>query len=124
MRILQQLPASCACPECDSGCQCGDCGVCSNESLDSAVSTYAKRIGVAACVFLALGGFVFFMPVVAIGATPPVTQSISVKVETADNSTQPLGSIGFCYLGVGAVLVHGVYYPSVTENLTTKRACS
>lgn len=78
----------------------------------------------AACVFLALGSFVFFMPVVAIGATPTVTQSISLKVETADNSTQPLGSIGFCYLGVGAILVHGVYYPSVTENQTTKRACS
>jgi hypothetical protein len=87
------------------------------------MSTYAKRAAAAVCIFLALGGFVFFVPVVALGATPPVTQTISLKVEAADNSSLPLGSIGFCYLGVGAVLVHGVYYPSVAVNQTGNRAC-
>ncbi len=93
-------------------------------ALDSAVSGYAKKVALATCVFLALGGFVFFVPVVAIGATPSVTQTVSLKVQTLGNGTLPLGSIGYCYLGVGAVLVHGVYYPSVALNDSSRRVCS
>jgi hypothetical protein len=81
---------------------------------------------VAAFVFLALGGFVFFVPFVpiaAVGATPPVAQNVGLKVQAANNATLPLGSIGFCYLGVGAVLYHGFYYPTVALNQTAKRAC-
>jgi hypothetical protein len=78
---------------------------------------------VAVFTFLLLGGFVFLVPVVAMGATPPVSETISLRVQQADNSTRPMGSIGYCYLGVGAVLVHGVYYPAASQNLTAKRAC-
>ena len=123
MKILQQLPARCACALCDVNCKCGDCNACSNAVLDGAMSTYAKRAAVAVCAFLTLGGFVFFVPVVAIGASPPMAQTISLKVETESNSTLPFGSIGFCYLGVGAVFVDGVYYPSVALNQTSVRAC-
>jgi hypothetical protein len=87
------------------------------------MSTYAKRGAAAVCVLLALGGFVFFVPVVAIGTVPTVTQTIFLKVEAADNSTLPLGSIGFCYLGVGAVFSQGVYYPSVALNQTSRHIC-
>jgi hypothetical protein len=97
--------------------------MCSNIALDSTMSRYAKRAAVSVCILLALGGFVFFVPVVALGATPPVTETISVRVQTAGNTTLPLASIGFCYLGVGAVLVHGVYYPSVALNQTSRRTC-
>ena len=123
MKILQELPARCSCALCDDNCKCGDCSICSNVTLDSNMSKYAKRAAVAVCIFLALGGFVFFVPVVALGATPPVRETISVRVQTADNTTLPFASIGFCYLGVGAVLVHGVYYPSVALNQTARRTC-
>ncbi len=124
MKILQQLPARCPCPECDAGCQCGDCSTCSNAALDRAVTGYAKRVAVALCVFLAFGGFVFFVPVMAMGASPPVTRAVSLRVQLADNATEPLGSIGFCYLGVGALYIHGVYYPSVALNQTATRICT
>ncbi len=121
MKILQELPRSCSCPECDAGCQCGDCSVCSNLALDGAISRYAKTLALAAFLLLVLGGFVFFVPVVAIGATPPVTQTVSLRVQTVDSAVRPLGSIGYCYLGVGAVLVQGVYYPSVALNQSSSR---
>jgi hypothetical protein len=90
------------------------------------MSRYAKEAAVAACVFLALGWFVFFVPfvpVVAVGATPLATQTVYLRVQTADNATRPLGSIGYCYLGVGAVLYRGNYYPSVALNETGIRVC-
>ncbi len=123
MKIFQELPASCSCTVCGPGCQCGDCTACSNAALDHQVMGYAKGLTIAACAILFLGGFVFLVPVVAMGATPTVTETISLRVQPADNSTRPLGSIGYCYLGVGAVLVKGVYYPSANQNLTTTQAC-
>ena len=98
--------------------------MCSNAVLDGQMSLYAKRAAAAVCVFLALGGFVFFVPVVAMGASPLVTKTISLRVGTADNLTQPLASIGFCYLGLGAVFANGTYYPSVALNQTDVRICS
>ncbi len=65
----------------------------------------------------------FFVPVMAMGASPPVAKAVSLRVQLADNATEPLGSIGLCYLGVGAVYIHGVYYPSVALNQTATRVC-
>lgn len=70
-----------------------------------------------------LGGFVFFVPVVALGATPTISETFSVRVQPADNATLPMGSIAFCYFGLGAVLVHGIYYPSVALNQSSHRTC-
>lgn len=123
MKIFQELPARCSCPMCGQGCQCGDCTVCSNAALDKTVMRYAKGVAVAACIFLFLGGFVFLVPVVALGAAPTVTEQISLRVQPDDNLTRPLGSIGYCYLGIGAVLVHGIYYPSAYQNVSSKRIC-
>ena len=123
MKIFQEVPAMCSCAVCGPGCQCGDCVKCSNTALDREVTHYAKGLGAALCIFLFLGGFVFLVPVVAIGATPPVTQTISIRIQRADNSSLPLGSIGYCYLGVWAVIVHGVYYPSESQNLSAKHVC-
>jgi hypothetical protein len=44
-------------------------------------------------------GFVFFAPVMTVQAI----------------STAGLGSITFCYLGQGALLVNGTYYPSANS---------
>lgn len=97
--------------------------MCSNAALDRVVTRYAKGLTIAACVFLFLGGFVFFVPVVAMGAAPSVTETISLRVQPADNAAKPMGSIGYCYLGVGAVLVNGAYYPTAKQNVTATHAC-
>lgn len=124
MKILQQIPASCPCPLCQANCQCGDCQACSNPRLDRAMLRNAKRITALACVILFLGGFVSLVPVVALGANPTVTETFSVKLPPSDNSTVPLGSLAYCYFGQGAVIVHGVYYPSVELNKTGQRVCN
>ncbi len=124
MKILQQLPARCSCAVCDGGCQCGDCVACSNTALDRNISRNLKRFAIAACVVMISAGFVFFVPVVALAATPTVTQTVSLRVDSADNGTLRLGSIGYCYLGMGAVFVHGAYYPAAALNQSTSRVCS
>ena len=123
MQIIQQLPAACSCALCQAGCQCGDCKGCSNPSLDRAIVRNAKRLTALACVVLFLGGFVSFVPVVALGANPQINETFALKVPPSENSTTPLGSIGYCFFGQGAVLVHGEYYPSVSQNRTSPRVC-
>ncbi len=123
MKVLQQLPARCACPLCDPGCLCGDCSACSKEVSTVFISRTVKSLSIAATLILVSAGFVFFAPVVALGATPTVTETVSLKVQQAGNATEPLGSIGFCYLGVGAVLVNGTYYPSVPMNQSSGQFC-
>ncbi len=96
---------------------------CSNTALDGSISRNAKRIAIAVCVIIISAGFVFFVPVVALAATPAVTQTVSLRVGPADNATLRLGSIGYCYLGMGAVFVHGAYYPAAASNQTSSRLC-
>ena len=72
---------------------------------------------------IVLGGFVYFAPVVSLGATPTVTETLSMRVPQPANATAPMGSISFCLFGNGAVLVNGTYYPNVEVNLTGGRAC-
>ena len=81
--------------------------------------------GVSALFMLAviLGGFVYFAPVVSLGATPTVTETFSMRVPQPTNATAPLGSISFCLFGNGAVLVNGTYYPNVEVNQTVAHAC-
>jgi hypothetical protein len=123
MKILQQLPAGCSCAICLAGCQCGDCRACSNPKLDRSIVKNAKRLTALACIVLFMGGFVSFVPIVALGANPTVTETFSLKLPPSDNSTVPLGSLAFCYFGQGAVIVHGVYYPSVNASRTASRIC-
>jgi len=73
---------------------------------------------------LVLGGFVFFAPVVTLGATPAVPQRAALRFQQSNNATSPMGSISFCLFGEGAVLVNGSYYPSVALNGSTRRVCS
>ena len=123
MKILQELQASCACALCDTRCRCGDCLACSNAATSEFNSRTTRRLSIAAGLLLVLGGFVYFVPVVTLGATPVVTETISLEVQPAGNSTHPLGSVGYCYLGIGAVLVHGAYYPAVPLNQSARHIC-
>ena len=123
MKISQELPSKCVCALCGPGCLCGDCSSCSNPALDREIVTFAKRLSVVACIILFVGGFVFFVPVVSLGATPTITETVSFRVQPAENATLPMASIAFCYFGQGAVLVRGVYYPSATLNLSSRRMC-
>ena len=124
MKIFQQLTEKCSCPVCRPGCLCGDCSACSNPALDRALARNAKRISAIVCLAIVLGGFVFFAPVVTLGATPTVTETFSLKVRPAANATLPMGSISFCLLGEGAVLMNGTYYPTVALNQSARRVCS
>ncbi len=123
MKILQELPARCECALCDAGCRCGDCTACSNPVSTSSAYRAVKTFSIAASLILLSAGFVFFAPVVALGATPTVTETISLKLQPMGNATQPLGSIAYCYLGDGAVLVNGTYYPSATLNQSARQIC-
>ena len=123
MKISQQLPARCSCSLCGAGCLCGDCSGCSNPALDREIVKFAKTLSVLACGILLIGVFVFFVPVVALGATPTVTETVSFRVQPPENATIPMGSIAFCVFGQGAVLLRGVYYPSVMLNQTSRRMC-
>lgn len=123
MKILQELPVKCECALCDAGCLCGDCDACSRPGPTGRAYRAAKSLSIAACLLLLSAGFVFFAPVVALGATPTVTETFSLKFQGSGNSTQPLGSIGFCYLGDGAVLINGTYYPSVSMNQSARQIC-
>ncbi|MDG6900427.1 MAG: hypothetical protein JRM80_00495 [Nitrososphaerota archaeon] len=124
MKVFQQLAATCSCSVCRTGCLCGDCEACSNPRLERSLATNAKRVSALACLVIVLGGFVFFAPVVALGASPAVTETVSLRFQPSTNSTSPLGSISFCLLGQGAVLVNGTYYPAVALNQTARRICS
>ena len=97
--------------------------MCSNATLDSLIPRNAKRLSALACIIIFVGGFVFFVPVVALGATPTISEAVSVRVQPAENTTLPMGSIAFCFFGYGAVLIHGIYYPSVALNQSSRRAC-
>ena len=83
----------------------------------------AKRVSALVVLAMILGGFVYFAPVVSLGASPTVTETFSMRVPQPNNATAPLGSISFCLFGSGAVLVNGTYYPDVALNQTTSRPC-
>lgn len=123
MKILQSLGPRCSCPVCGPGCLCGDCAACSNASLDRAMLRNAKRLSALAVLMIVLGGFVFFVPVVSLAATPTITETVALRVPPAENATVPMGSISFCLFGEGAVLIHGSYYPSVAMNQTVRHIC-
>ena len=124
MRVFQELAVSCSCSVCKPGCLCGDCKACSNSTLDSAMLRNAKRLSALAVLALVLGGFVFFAPVVTLGATPTVTETVSMRFQQSNyNGTLPLGSISLCLFGDGAVLLNGTYYPTVASNQTQGAIC-
>ena len=124
MKLFQQLSASCSCTVCKPGCLCGDCKACSNPTLDSSILTNAKRISALAVLAVVLGGFVYFAPVVTLGATPTVSETISMRFQqSGNNGTLPMGSISFCLFGDGAVLINGTYYPAVALNQSQSRVC-
>jgi len=123
MKFAQELPSSCSCAVCRLGCLCGDCTACSNPALDREIVRFAKVLSVVGCVVLFVGGFVFFVPVVSLGATPTITETVSFRVQPAENATLPMASIGYCVFGQGAVLVGGLYYPSVALNDSSRRIC-
>ena len=123
MKVFQKLSARCTCPVCGAGCMCGDCLACSNPSFDRAVLKTAKRVSALAVLAIVLGGFVYFAPVVTLGATPVMTETISMQLQQPSNATAPLGSISLCLFGDGAVLVNGTYYPTVATNQTGNNLC-
>jgi len=124
VKVFQQLSVSCSCSVCKEGCLCGDCKACSNPSLDSSMLRNAKRLSALAVLAMVLGGFVYFAPVVTLGATPAVTETISMRLQqSSSNGTAPMGSISFCLFGDGAVLLNGTYYPAVALNQTQSSIC-
>lgn len=123
MKVFQELSATCSCSVCKPGCLCGDCRACSNPSLDSAMLRNAKRLSALAVLAMVLCGFVYFAPVVTLGATPTVTETISMRFQQPNNNgTLPMGSISFCLFGDGAVLINGTYYPAVALNQTISQS--
>lgn len=108
---------------CRAGCMCGDCLACSNPSFERAVLRTAKRVSALAMLAIILGGFVYFAPVVSLGATPTMTETFSMQVQQPGNATVPMGSISFCLFGDGAVLINGTYYPTVATNQTESSLC-
>ena len=97
--------------------------MCSNPTLDRAMIRNIKRISALACVALFLGGFIYFVPVVNLKASPTVTEAVSIKVNQGENAPTPMGSIAYCYFGQGAVLTRGFYYPSADLNQSSRRVC-
>jgi hypothetical protein len=83
----------------------------------------ARRISALFTLAIVLGGFVFFAPVVTLGATPTVTETFSLRIRSSNNAQSPMGSISLCLLGDGAVLINGIYYPSVALNQSVKPVC-
>jgi hypothetical protein len=124
VRVFQQLSAHCSCAVCRAGCLCGDCAACSNPAFDRAILRNAKRISALACLAIILGGFVYFAPVVTLGATPTVTETFSMKLQQPSNVTAPMGSISFCLFGEGAILINGTYYPNAALNQSQRQVCS
>jgi hypothetical protein len=94
---------------------CGDCNTCTNAAADMIFTRNIKRVSVLACLFLMVGGFMFFAPVVSlpsVGSAQPVTTGvISIKIQTTETASTDFCSITFCYLGQGAAYARGVYYP-------------
>ena len=90
-----------------------------NEASEPVFRRNVKTISVVCFLLLTVGGFMVFAPVVSLRATADAAVSLgpSVRVQTT-NETIPLGSITFCYLGQGAVLVNGTYYPDAAQNAT------
>lgn len=98
MLIFQKVPSRCRCWYCSKGgfrCLCGDCAGCLDVTSERVFLRNAKRISVICCCFIVAVSFVLFAPVMTVQATPMAG----------------LGSISFCYLGQGALLVNGTYYP-------------
>lgn len=91
--------------------------------LDNAMQKTLKRVSALLVLAIVLGGFVYFAPVVTLGATPTVTETFSMKVPQPTNATVPMGSISFCLFGDGAVLLNGTYYPNVAQNQTADSPC-
>jgi len=89
--------------------------------MDRRLANTAKRISALAVLAIVLGGFVYFAPVVTLGATPTVTETFSMRVQQANVAAAPKGSISFCLFGEGAVLVNGVYYPSAALNQSERQ---
>jgi hypothetical protein len=119
VKLFQTLPSKCSCALCDAGCYCGDCANCMDRTSDAVFVRNVKIVAVICFVLLTVGGFMTFAPVVSVAAATDATVSLgpSVRVQTT-NETTPLGSITFCYLGQGAVLVNGTYYPDAIQNGT------
>jgi len=88
------------------------------------MSRNAKTVSALACLAIILGGFVFLAPVVTLGQTPAVTEVFSVRVQQSQIATAPMGSISFCLLGEGAVLINGTYYPSAATNQNESHICN
>ncbi|MGA2665720.1 MAG: hypothetical protein ABSF83_12345 [Nitrososphaerales archaeon] len=120
--IFQKTPAKCGCSMCDTGCLCGDCSGCSNALSDRMFLRNVKRASILCVLLLAIGGFMFFAPVVpvvsSLGSIAPVTTGVpSFRIQTTEtSSTAELCSITYCYLGQGAIYTNGTYYP-VTKPL-------
>ena len=83
----------------------------------------ARQVSALVMLAIILGGFVYFAPVVTLGATPTVTETFSMRVPQPTNATARMGSISFCLFGEGAILVNGTYYPNVGLNQTARRVC-
>jgi uncharacterized membrane protein len=64
-----------------------------------------KRLSMLCCILAAVMGFMIFVPVITIQANAP---------------SVGMGSITFCYLGQGALLVHGEYYPLTNSTTQTR----
>src|SRR5208337_4405029 len=93
--IFQKLPLRCECCGAYS-CLCGDCSGCTNVVSERSILRNIKRLSILFCILALAVGFMVFAPVITI---------------QTNASSVGMGSVTFCYLGQGALLVHGDYYP-------------
>jgi hypothetical protein len=103
--IFQELPLRCGC--CGTyPCLCGDCSGCSNVVSEKHFLRNAKRFSILFCILAVAIGFLVFAPVVTIQTNAAIVG---------------MGSVTFCYLGQGALLVNGEYYPYNSSMTSTVR---
>ncbi|MGP8057427.1 MAG: hypothetical protein ACLP9K_07510 [Nitrososphaerales archaeon] len=109
--IFQEIPLRCEC--CGAyPCLCGDCSGCSNGVDERHFLRNVKRFSILFCILAVAVGFLVFAPVVTI---------------QTNAATVGMGSVTFCYLGQGALLVHGDYYPynsSITSRVRVESTAS
>gem|GEM_PF-1910388 len=106
--IFQEPPLRCEC--CGAyPCLCGDCSGCSDVVSERLFLRNVKRLSILGCILAVVIGFMIFAPVITI---------------QANASSVGMGSVTFCYLGQGALLLHGEYYPYNSSIKSTVQSVS
>jgi hypothetical protein len=93
------------------------------------VKAGTKIVVIVATVILAVGLLFFFVPFVGVEAVPPNWQYYATTTTVQGTHTQTMtlarnppsvsstASLAFCFMGHGALLQNGTYYPYTSSHL-------